>query len=54
MRDGLGALRACGAMLMGRMVYEFNAKIWPGRAADHPWAARLNDVPKYVLSSKLE
>jgi len=33
MRDGLGALHACGAMLIGPTMDDFNAKIWPGRGA---------------------
>ncbi|HEY4386687.1 MAG TPA: dihydrofolate reductase family protein [Ktedonobacteraceae bacterium] len=52
MRDGLGQLLACDAMLMGRNTYEGFAKIWPGRA--HPWADRINAIPKYVFSSTLE
>ncbi|HEY5328025.1 MAG TPA: dihydrofolate reductase family protein, partial [Mucilaginibacter sp.] len=51
-RDGLGLLMACDAMLMGRRTYETFAKIWPGRV--HPWADRLNGIKKYVFSSKLE
>jgi dihydrofolate reductase len=39
-------------MLMGRTTYENFARLWPGR--DHPWADRLNAMPKYVFSSKLE
>jgi dihydrofolate reductase len=50
--DGLGQLLACEAMLLGRTTYESFAKLWPGR--DHPWAERLNALPKYVFSSKLE
>src|SRR5260370_15948515 len=52
LRDGLGQLLACDAMLMGRNTYEGFAKIWPGRT--HPWADRINAIPKYVFSSKLE
>jgi dihydrofolate reductase len=52
LRDGLGQLLACDAMLMGRTTYEGFARLWPGR--DHPWADRLNAMPKYVFSSKLE
>lgn len=52
LRDGLGQLLACDAMLMGRTTYEGFAKIWPGRT--HPWADRINTIPKYVFSSKLE
>ena len=52
LRDGLGQLLACDAMLMGRNTYEGFAKLWPGRT--HPWADRINAIPKYVFSSKLE
>lgn len=52
LRDGLGQLLACDAMLMGRTTYESFSKIWPGR--QHPWADRLNAIKKYVFSSKLE
>ena len=52
MRDGLGQLLACDAMLMGRTTYESFSRLSPGR--DHPWADRLNAMPKYVFSSKLE
>jgi dihydrofolate reductase len=51
-RDGLGQLLACDAMLMGRNTYEGFVKIWPGRT--HPWADRINAMQKYVFSSKLE
>ncbi|MGO8947937.1 MAG: dihydrofolate reductase family protein [Ktedonobacterales bacterium] len=52
LRDGLGQLLACDAMLMGRHTFEDFAKVWPGRT--HPWADRINAMPKYVFSSKLE
>ena len=52
LRDGLGQLLACDAMLMGRNTYESFAKIWPRRT--DPWADRINAIPKYVFSSKLE
>jgi dihydrofolate reductase len=52
MRDGLGQLLACDAMLMGRTTYENFAKAWPGR--NHPWASRLNSIRKYVFTSTLE
>jgi dihydrofolate reductase len=54
LRDGLGVLCACDAMLMGRTMYEASSKLWPSRAAGHPWAARINAMPKFVFSSKLE
>jgi dihydrofolate reductase len=52
LRDGLGQLLACDAMLMGRTTYEICAKVWPSRT--DPWAARLNAMRKYVFSSTLE
>lgn len=51
-RDGLGQLLACNAMLMGRTTYENFAKLWPGR--NHLWAERINTMPKYVFSSTLK
>lgn len=52
LRDGLGLLLSGDAILMGRNTYESWAKIWPG--STHPWAERLNAIPKYVFSSTLE
>ena len=52
LRDGLGQLLSCDAMLMGRTTYEGFAAIWPRRT--DPWADRINAMPKYVFSSKLE
>ena len=51
MRDRLGQLLACDAMLMGRNTYEEFAGFWPGLA--HPLAATVNALPKFVFSSKL-
>jgi dihydrofolate reductase len=51
-RDGLGLLTACDAMLMGRHMYQISEKIWPAR--NDPWARRLNEMKKYVFSSLLE
>src|SRR5712692_3969765 len=52
MRDGLGQVLACDAMLMGRNTYESFAKIWQRRT--DPWANRVNAMQKYVFSSTLE
>ena len=52
LRDGLGLLLACDAMLMGRNSYESSAKVWPSRT--DPWARRLNAMKKYVFSSTLQ
>jgi dihydrofolate reductase len=53
MRDGLGLLTACEAMLFGRGTYQLFAKLYQG-GRDHPWADRMNAVPKYVFSSTLD
>jgi dihydrofolate reductase len=53
LRDGLGVLCACDAMLMGRKFYEESANLWQSRP-DHPWAGRLNEMTKYVFSSTLK
>jgi len=52
MRDRLDQLLACDAMLMGRNTYEEFVEFWPGLT--HPLADRVNALPKYVFSSKLE
>ena len=52
LRDGLDRLLSNDAILMGRKTYESWVKIWPG--SPHPWAERLNAIPKYVFSSTLE
>jgi dihydrofolate reductase len=52
MRDGLGVLCACNAMIMGRGFYDASARLWSSRPA-HPWAQRLNSMTKYVFSSTL-
>jgi dihydrofolate reductase len=52
MQDGLGQALSCDALLMGRTTYESFARIWPRRT--DPWADRINAMPKYVFTSKLE
>jgi dihydrofolate reductase len=39
-------------MLMGRGIYEDLSRRWPGRTGD--FADAINDIRKYVFSSKLE
>jgi dihydrofolate reductase len=53
MRDGLGLLTACDAMLFGRSTYQIFAKLYQGGRV-HPWADRMNAIPKYVFSSTLD
>jgi dihydrofolate reductase len=52
LRDGLGQLLACDAMLMGRHTYEFLARAYPSRTDS--WGARVNPMQKYVFSSTLQ
>lgn len=54
LRDRLGLFAACEAMLWGRTTYERFASRWTAGDMVRPYAARLNAIPKYVFSSKLE
>lgn len=55
LRDGLGLLEACDAVLFGRQTYEDFADLYGGGGTHKPmWADRLNEIPKYVFSSTLE
>jgi dihydrofolate reductase len=47
----LGSVLDQGVMLLGRTTWQMFAQIWPGR--DSPFAARMNAVPKLVVSRTL-
>ena len=47
----LGTVLDQGVMLLGRTTWELFSRIWPGR--DTPFAARMNAVPKLVVSRTL-
>jgi dihydrofolate reductase len=51
LRDDLGEVLACGAMLFGRRGYESLFPIFSQRK--DPWATRINAMDKYVFSSTL-
>jgi dihydrofolate reductase len=49
---GLGEVLDTGAMLLGRRTWQLFAGIWPGR--DDPFSAKMNAMPKLVVSRSLE
>jgi len=42
------------AQLLGRVTYEGFAAAWPGREDEAGFAKRMNEMPKYVVSSTIE
>jgi len=54
LRDALGLFEACDAILFGRSTYAIFERLWAGKEGAHPYAARLNEIPKYVFSSRPE
>jgi len=46
-------LFASDALLLGRKTYQGFADAWPSRTDDSGFAARMNAVPKFVVSSTL-
>jgi dihydrofolate reductase len=49
---GLGEMLDTGAKLLGRRTWELFTKIWPDR--DDPFSAKMNAIPKLVVSHSLE
>jgi dihydrofolate reductase len=47
-------LFASDALLLGRVTYEGFAAAWPSRTDEQGFAARMNSLPKYVVSTTLE
>ena len=45
---------AADAMLLGRKTYQEFASFWPSAPADDPFTARMNNTPKYVVSTTLD
>jgi class 3 adenylate cyclase/dihydrofolate reductase len=43
-----------GALLMGRTTYEIWAAFWPSAGGDEAFARRMNEIPKFVVSSTLD
>jgi dihydrofolate reductase len=47
-------LMAADVLLLGRVTYEGFAAAWPSYSDEVGFAAKMNSMPKYVLSSTLE
>ena len=47
-------LFATGALLLGRVTYEGFAAAWPEREDEQGFADRMNELPKYVVSTTLD
>ena len=57
--DEMGAvvasqMEAADTMLLGRRTYEEFAAFWPNQSGDDPFAARMNNTPKVVVSTTLD
>jgi dihydrofolate reductase len=50
----LKGFQAAGGLLLGRETYEIFAAYWPNQPADDPFAATMNEMPKYVASTTLK
>jgi len=53
MKYNADQLFASDALLLGRVTYEGFAKAWPSMTDPMGYAARMNKLPKYVVSSTL-
>jgi dihydrofolate reductase len=53
-RYKLDELMDAEAMLLGRVTYEGFAKAWPSITDENGFAAKMNGMPKYVVSNSLE
>ncbi len=50
----LDELIASDAQLLGRVTYEGFAKAWPAMAGEGEFGAKMNEMPKFVVSATLE
>jgi dihydrofolate reductase len=50
----LDEILAAEALLLGRVTYEGFAAAWPGRTDEAGFADKMNNMPKYVVSTTLE
>ncbi len=47
-------LFAADVLLLGRATYQIFAAFWPSAAGDDAFTRRMNDIPKYVVSTTLK
>lgn len=47
-------MASVGALLLGRLTYEGFAEAWPSRTDEASGGARMNALPKYVVSTTLQ
>lgn len=50
----LDELYSCDALLLGRATYQGFANAWPSRTDEDGFADRMNNLPKYVVTTTLE
>lgn len=48
------AMAESGGFLLGRRTYDIFAAFWPSQPPEDPFAATLNSLPKYVVSTTLK
>ncbi|MUL40408.1 dihydrofolate reductase [Streptomonospora sp. PA3] len=48
----LAEILSGGALLLGRRTYDGFAAAWPGRTDETGFADKINEMPKYVVSSR--
>jgi dihydrofolate reductase len=57
--DGIGKFKfeelfAADALLLGRVTYQGFAAVWPSQADEAGFADRMNNLPKYVVSTTMQ
>jgi dihydrofolate reductase len=50
----LDEVAAAGALLLGRVTYQGFAQAWPSRTDEVGFADKMNNMPKYVVSTTLD
>jgi len=53
-RVNLEQVASAGALLLGRVTFQIFAAFWPSARGDDRFTKRMNDIPKYVVSTSLK